>query len=79
MNPLPYIISAEAIADIDEIWLYTVNKCSVEQAIRYYNSIINEIIRICAYPYSGKLMDKIRHGYRFTKVKIPPNILPDCN
>jgi len=29
---LPYIISKEAIADLDEIWYYTVEKWSVEQA-----------------------------------------------
>lgn len=34
MKSLPYIISKEAIADLDEIWYYTVEKWSVEQANR---------------------------------------------
>ena len=38
-----YLISKEALKDIDTIWLYTLEKWSLEQADRYYNLIIDEI------------------------------------
>ena len=38
-----YIISEEALKDIDNIWLYTAENWSLEQADRYYNLILDEI------------------------------------
>lgn len=38
-----YSISKEALADIDNIWLYTAENWSAAQADRYYNLIIDEI------------------------------------
>ena len=38
-----YIISAKAVEDINNIWIYTAENWSVEQADRYYNLIIDEI------------------------------------
>jgi toxin ParE1/3/4 len=69
MKPLPYIISKEAIADIDEIWYYTVERWSAEQSNRYYDLIVQEIDYICKRPLSGKPLDDIRKGYRVSKVK----------
>jgi toxin ParE1/3/4 len=69
MKSLPYIISKEAIADLDEIWYYTVEKWSVEQANRYYDLIFQEIDYICKRPHSGMPLDDIRKGYRVSKVK----------
>ena len=69
MSPLPYIISKKAIADLDNIWLYTVEKWSVQQANHYYNLIFDEINYICLEPESGRQMDQIRNGYRVSKVK----------
>ncbi|MCF8451056.1 MAG: type II toxin-antitoxin system RelE/ParE family toxin [Taibaiella sp.] len=66
---MPYIISKEAIADLDNIWLYTVEKWSVQQANHYYNLIFDEINYICLEPESGRQMDQIRKGYRVSKVK----------
>jgi toxin ParE1/3/4 len=34
MRPLPYVISKKAISDLEEIWLYTVGKWSIEKADR---------------------------------------------
>jgi plasmid stabilization system protein ParE len=31
MKPLPYVISTKAISDLEEVWLYTVDKWSIEQ------------------------------------------------
>ena len=69
MKPLPYIISKRAVSDLEEIWLYTVNTWSVEQADRYYSLIIDEIEYICRNIDSGKSMNFVRKGYRASKVK----------
>lgn len=69
MKSLPYIISKKAIADLDEIWYYTVEKWSAEQANRYYVLIFQEIDYICKRPLSGKSLNDIRKGYRVSKVK----------
>jgi len=69
MKALPYIISKEAIADLEEIWLYTVRKWSVAQADRYYNLISEEINYICKNTNTGRSMEHIRAGYRASKVK----------
>ena len=69
MKPLPYVISKKAVSDLEEIWLYTVQKWSVEQADRYYNLILDEINFICKNTNSGKSIDEIRKGYRASKVK----------
>ena len=69
MKSLPYVISKKAIADLDDLWRYTVEKWSVDQANRYYNLIFEEIGYICKKPHSGKSIDDIRKGYRMAKVK----------
>jgi len=69
MNSLPYVISKKALADLNDIWYYTVEKWSVDQANRYYDLIFEEIGYICKRPHSGKSMDDIRKGYRVSKVK----------
>ena len=69
MKSLPYLISKKAVADLDEIWLYTVEKWSLAQSDRYYSLIFDEIDYICSHPTSGKTMDHIRKGYRASKVK----------
>ncbi len=35
MKSLPYIVSKKALTDLDDIWYYTVEKWSVDQANRY--------------------------------------------
>ena len=64
-----YIISEEALKDIDNIWLYTVENCSLEQADRYYNLIFDEIEYISENFEIGRDIGYIRKGYRFSKVK----------
>jgi len=64
-----YRISEKAIFDLEKIWLYTLNKWSIEQADRYHNLIIDEIQFIVDnYELCGK-MDYVRTGYRMSKVK----------
>ena len=69
MKPLPFVISKKAVSDLEEIWLYTVEKWSVEQADRYYNLIFDEINYICKNSTAGKSMEHVRKGYRTSKVK----------
>jgi toxin ParE1/3/4 len=69
MKTLPFAISKKAVSDLEEIWLYTDEKWSVEQADRYYNLIFDEISYICKHSNSGRSMEHIRKGYRASKVK----------
>lgn len=69
MRKLPFVITKKAIADLEEIWLYTVEKWSAEQADRYYNLIFDEINYICKNNTAGKSMEHVRKGYRAAKVK----------
>ena len=69
MKPLQYAISKKALSDLDEIWRYTVEKWSADQANRYYDLIFGEINYICQKPDTGKPMDHVRKGYRASKVK----------
>lgn len=66
---MKYRISEKANEDIENIWLYTFENWSVEQADRYYNLIMDEIEYLAANFESGKSVDYIRKGYRVTKVK----------
>jgi toxin ParE1/3/4 len=69
MKTLPFVISKKAVSDLEEIWLYTVEKWSIEQADRYYNLIFDEINYICKDINAGKSMEHVRKGYRASKVK----------
>lgn len=69
MKPLPFVISKKAVSDLEEIWLYTVENWSVEQADRYYNLIFDEINFICKNYQTGKSMEHVRKGYFASKVK----------
>jgi len=64
-----YRFTNEAVKDLEEIWSYTKQKWSVEQADRYYYLIIDEIEFISSNPLLGKSIDFIKEGYRSTKVK----------
>lgn len=66
---MKYEISEKAFEVIENIWLYTVESWSVEQADRYYNLIFDEIEYISEHPLSGRDVNHIRKNYRCTKVK----------
>ena len=69
MKTQSYRISEKAVEDLENIWTYTLQKWSIEQADRYYNLIINEIEFITENFMSGKSMDHIKSGYRASIVK----------
>lgn len=64
-----YRISKEALDDLNNIWIYTYNKWSKEQADKYFNSIIEEIELIANNFMIGKSINQIRKNYRITKIK----------
>lgn len=66
---MTYEISKKTKEDIDNIWLYTFENWSQEQADRYYNFILDEIEYVAKNFESGKSMEHLRKGYRASKVK----------
>ena len=62
-------ITEKAGADLESIWLYTLQNWSVEQADRYYELIMNEIFFLSENPSAGSVADYILKGYRFSRVK----------
>lgn len=66
---MKYILSKEAIYDLENLWLYTFENWSVEQADRYFNLLMNEIDYLTEFPKSGKDYNEIRKGYYRAKVK----------
>ena len=64
-----YIITEEALLDLENIWLYTFKTWSKEQADRYFNLLVDEFEFIGLNPNSGKDYGKIREGYFRTQVK----------
>ncbi len=64
-----YIISQEAIEDINNIWMYTAENWSTSQADRYYNLILDEIEYIADNFESARDMGKVRKNYRYSKIK----------
>jgi toxin ParE1/3/4 len=69
MKKRAYKISNQALFDLEQIWLYTFENWSLEQADRYYNLLINEMEYVGQNPESGKPMNHIKYGYRASKVK----------
>ncbi len=66
---MSYKISVKASEDIENIWLYTFENWSLEQADRYVNLIFDEIEFLANNPKSGKDLNHIRKNYRISKVK----------
>ena len=69
MSKINYRISEQAINDLNNIWTYTLNKWSKEQADRYYDLIIGEIDFISDNFLAGKSIGQTRKNYRVSKVK----------
>lgn len=64
-----YIISEKALEDLNNIWIYTAENWSVEQANRYYNLIVDEIEYVSENFEETKDFGNIRKNYKFSKVK----------
>ena len=66
---MKYLISHLASQDLENIWLYTFENWSAEQADRYFNLILDEIEYISSKPDSGNDFSHIRKGYFRTRIK----------
>lgn len=64
-----YKISVKAAEDLENIWLYTFENWSQEQADRYINLIIDEIEYLAQKPEIGNDLAHIRKNYKCSKVK----------
>jgi toxin ParE1/3/4 len=58
-----YVLSPRAQSDLGEIWDYTVQNWSVEQAESYVRAIWSAIDRIADNPGRGRPCDDVRPGY----------------
>ena len=63
-----FTIRKEAEKDLENIWLYTFENWSIEQAEKYLNLIFDEIDYLCLKPNSGLNYGNIRKGYWRSKV-----------
>ncbi len=66
---MKYKLSLLAKQDLENIWVYTYETWSIEQADRYLNLIIDEFEYVAEKPYSGFDFSSVRKGYFLTKVK----------
>ena len=64
-----YIISKKALEDLNNIWIYTAENWSIEQADRYYNLIMDEIEFVAENFETMKDFGGVRRNYRYSKVK----------
>ncbi len=64
-----YKLSKQAEIDLENIWLYTFEEWSLEQADYYYDLILDEIEYISTNPKSGKDYNDIRKEYFRSRVK----------
>lgn len=66
---MEYKISQLASWDLENIWLYTYEKWSVEQADKYLNLLMTEIEHLALNPDSGTDFNSLRKGYFRSKIK----------
>ncbi|MBC7642553.1 MAG: type II toxin-antitoxin system RelE/ParE family toxin [Flavobacterium sp.] len=64
-----YIISKKALEDLNNIWIYTAENWSNEQADRYYNLIMDEIEFVVENFETTTDFGSIRKDYIYSKVK----------
>ncbi len=69
MSSVPFRLTKEALQDLNQIWIFTLQNWSKKQADRYYDVLLNEIRYISKNPFVGKSIDHLRPSYRLTKVK----------
>lgn len=60
---MKYKLSIQAEIDLENIWLYTFEKWSLEKADYYYDLIMDEIEYISTNPKSRKDYNDVRKGY----------------
>ena len=66
---MTYNLSHEAEIDLQNIWLYTFENWSNDQANHYVDLIIDEIEYLCVKPNYGTDYSHLRKGYFRLKIK----------
>ncbi|MEZ4842981.1 MAG: type II toxin-antitoxin system RelE/ParE family toxin [Saprospiraceae bacterium] len=66
---MKYKISLLASKALENIWLYTFENWSIEQADRYFNLIMDEIEFVAQKPESGLEYNFVSKGYYRTNTK----------
>jgi toxin ParE1/3/4 len=66
---MKYKITNLASQDLENIWLYTFENWSIEQADRYLNLIIDEIEYVAQKPDSGFDFSSVRKRYYRSRIK----------
>ena len=69
----PYRLAPQAERDLEEIWFYTFENWSAEQADRYHNQIMAAIEGLADGSRQGRAIDDIRPGYR--KLAVASHVL----
>lgn len=64
-----YKISIEAEKDLENIWIYTLENWSIEQADYYFDLIMNEMEYLAENPKFGQDFEEVRKGYFRSRVK----------
>ena len=62
-------ISRLALQDLDDIWEYTAEHWSKQQANKYYKEVFEAIKEICMNSEIGKPIDDIKYGHRSLNFK----------
>jgi toxin ParE1/3/4 len=57
-----YELTKEALADLEDIWKYTLDTWSEKQADTYYEILIRTFIDLTAHPEKGKPYDEVLQG-----------------
>lgn len=52
-----------ALADLEDIWFYTFNEWSFDQANLYLDVLDRGVSKIAENPFQGKSIDNIKSGY----------------
>jgi toxin ParE1/3/4 len=68
MKRLKIVVHEDAEQDLEEIWLYTFQNWSLEQADKYHSLIFKEIEFLSRHPQSGKDLGFLKEGYWSSKV-----------
>jgi toxin ParE1/3/4 len=64
-----YKFSSKAQSDLINIWEFTLENWSIDQADRYYNLIIDKVKDICKKPDLGRSYNHVRQNYWGVNVK----------
>lgn len=59
-----YALRQLAVADLEAIWVYTVEQWGVEQAERYLNGLFACFDDLARHPQVGRRRDDVKAGYR---------------